>query len=134
MDRRCVFLIVLFCSPAIGLAQPEEGSNDRLRLKKPEAQVLVGPVRSKRNLQRPEERVFDTFPMPNLYQENHAVAMPNAYWGDNCVPMPNLYRANPTERIITLKLDNASEDTHDTLRLQELDKLKNKLKKQQPEE
>ena len=133
MDRRCIFLIVLFCSPAIGLAQQADGSNDSLRLEKLEAQVLVGPVRSKRDLQRPGERVFDTFPMPNVYQGDYAIAMPNAYRGDNCVPIPNVYQASPTERIIIVRPDSVRNARPDSL-LRELDKLKDTSKKQQPKE
>ena len=132
MNRLCIYLIALFCSPVVGLAQQEDGTADSLRLEKPEAQVLVGPVRSKP--QRADERVFNTFPMPNAYRSDSAVAMPNAYQGDNCVPMPNVYQNNPTERIIHVKPDSVSNFKPDSLLQRELDKLKDTLEKRKPKE
>ncbi|MGV3761705.1 hypothetical protein [Parapedobacter sp.] len=133
MNRLCIFLIVLFSSPAIGLAQQERDGNDSLRLEKPEAQVLVGPVRSKRQLQRPGERMFDTSPMPNVYQGDYAIAMPNAYQGDNCVPMPNVYQGKPAERIINVRPDSAGNIKPDSL-LRERYKPRDTLENRKPKE
>ena len=85
-------------------------------------------------LKQPGVRVFDTYPMPNVYQGDYTVAMPNAYRGDNCVPMPNVYQSRPAERIIDVELDSVGDFTPDSLLLREYDKRRDTLEKRKPDE
>lgn len=85
--------------------------------------ALTDSVGSNAKVKQPGGRVFDTAPMPNLYQRDYAVAMPNAYQGDNCVPMPNAYQVRPDRFII--RVDSAGGNLLDSAlmaeKLRELD-------------
>lgn len=134
MNGLYIFLIAIFGLPAVGLAQQYRDIAHSLRVIKLEKPTVVDSTKSRSLLKQHGGRVFDTTPMPNVYRGDYAVPMPNAYRGDNCVPMPNVYEANPTERIITLKLDSTDKNTPDSLVLQKLDELRDTLEKQRPKE
>src|SRR5690606_3815961 len=89
----------------MGHAQQEGSRNDGLPLIDSEIRVLTDSVGPNAKVKQPGGRVFDTAPMPNLYQRDYAVAMPNAYQGDNCIPMPNAYQVRP-DRFI-MRVDGA---------------------------
>lgn len=127
-----ILLIALFGSPMVGLAQHSDDLNADLRRIKRKTGAAADSVRSELKLRRSPEHVFDTYPMPNAYQQDYAAAMPNAYRGDNCVPMPNVYQDKPTERIIKVKLDSVSGFKPDSLLLRELDKLSDTLTLEKP--
>lgn len=118
MNRLYVSLIAAVCSPVFGIAQ-DDGDKNGLRAIKPENRIIIDSVLSGPKLKRTNDQVFDTYPMPNLYRRDYAVAMPNAYRGDNCVPMPNLYQGKPTRFII--KADSAGSSTPDSVRMDELE-------------
>ena len=134
MNGLYIFLIAIFGLPAVGLAQQYGDIAHSLRVIKLEKPTVVDSTKSRSLLKQHGGRVFDTAPMPNVYRGDYAAPMPNAYRGDNCVPMPNVYQANPTERIITLKLDSTDKNTPDSLLLQKLDELRDTLEKQRPKE
>lgn len=118
----CLFSLILLCSPVVGFSQHADSTESKLRLPDLEVQVLVDSVRSERNPQRLGAQVFDTYPMPNAYQGDRAVALPNAYRGDNCVPMPNAYQAAPSR--FTIKSENSGKTVPDSVLMDILEKAK----------
>ncbi|WP_353127715.1 hypothetical protein [Parapedobacter pyrenivorans] len=131
MNRLYVSLIAAVCSPVFGIAQDDGGKNG-LRTIKPENRIVIDSVLSGPTHKRTNDQVFDTYPMPNLYRRDYAVAMPNAYHGDNCVPMPNVYQEKPSRFIV--KTDSAGSSVPDSALMGELDKLKDTLLKKQQQE
>ncbi|MFB2121162.1 hypothetical protein [Parapedobacter sp. 2B3] len=129
MNRCYNFLVAFFCLPVVGFAQ-HDGGTGALRMMKPERRTVIDSVLSDSKPKR-GDRVFDTYPMPNGYRRDYAVAMPNAYRGDNCVPIPNAYQVGPGSFIV--QTDRITgEHVVDSALMNQLNKLLDKQKEQSP--
>lgn len=130
MNRFHIVLVAIFCSPLVGFTQHDRDMKDGLRIIKPTNRIAADSILSESMIKRAGDRVFDTYPMPNAYRGDYAVAMPNIYRGDNCVPMPNLYQENPASYII--KVDSIGGGMADSTLVDKYDEVKETFRKQQP--
>jgi len=128
MKRFYIFLIVVFCLPVVGFAQRDGDMTDGSRIAKPRNGATPDSIPSESISRRAGDRVFNTYPMPNAYHSDYAIAMPNGYRGDNCIPIPNAYQENPTR--FTIKVDSIGSSVPDSVLMDKLDKLKQTLSKQ----
>jgi len=136
MNGHYLFLIAFFCWPMIGLTQQHPQDTAGQRLITSENRPVADSTLSVSTPKRVGNRVYNTYPMPNAYRSDYAVAMPNGYRGDNCVPMPNAYQETPAGSIIR-RVEGAGGEP-DSVLMERLDKLKetlgeqNRLKERQP--
>lgn len=145
MNKQYSLLLAIVCSTATVLAQNEDMTGPQLvdstKLSLHAPSVIKSGERTMGlamlaapKPDRKDNRVFRTHPMPNGYRGDNAVPIPNAYQGDNCVTMPNVYQEKPTSFIT---LDSLSKSIPDSAlmgelkKLEELEKVKGKLKKEQ---
>ena len=146
MNKQYSLLLAIVCSTATVLAQnddiagPQLADSTKLSVYAPSViksgkQTMAGPAMlAAPRADRKDNRVFRTHPMPNGYRGDNAIPMPNAYQGDNCVTMPNVYQERPASFITVDSLSNSIPDSAlmgELKKLEELEKVKGKLKKEQ---